>query len=505
MDMLVVCRDDSMQVAVNGTGKAPGLAITGVDMGALTSSPKVPPSSGTVGVRHSVDEDGNESVLKVVRYIGETYGIDFGKVGIVKADAPSARESLQDVSPPGGSVKNDDDDDAAGHYGWPELQIGVVREAVVIAEALPDYPTVAQFAFSTLKALYPYLTPSEQAQFYAAAGKALATARRRGDERKVEYWAGRPVLSLEVTPLPHHRLPIEHSITDLEPSVMKSASTVTGRRDPFIYNPRLKAASTTQATIVQHEPVEFVLTLFNPFSFDLEIHNLFLSTTGVAFDCPGVPTSIPAESYRVLRLTGTASEPGSLVVRGIKAQLPGGVVREFLLPMSTDEEDKQAERRKSLQDAEGLRTKYYGLEARLSDKTGKRLSLTEKAKALVKPVTPSFLTCKVVEQQPLLRIRRTTLTHGALMLYNGERSTIRLTLENISTIPVDFLKLGFDDSTISAAQHMLTEGDLSVAEAYETEYDLVHRPVFTWQGTTDQSILPDKKAIVTVTCLGKYG
>jgi hypothetical protein len=30
------------------------------------------------------------------------------------------------------------------------------------------------------------------------------------------------------------------------------------------------------------------------------------------------------------------------------------------------------------------------------------------------------LECKVVPEQPLLRIRRTSLTHGAVMLYNGE-------------------------------------------------------------------------------------
>ena len=36
------------------------------------------------------------------------------------------------------------------------------------------------------------------------------------------------------------------------------------------------------------------------------------------------------------------------------------------------------------------------------------------------PSIARFLECKIVPSQPLLKIRRTSLTHGALMLYDGE-------------------------------------------------------------------------------------
>lgn len=78
-------------------------------------------------------------------------------------------------------------------------------------------------------------------------------------------------------------------------------------------------------------------------------------------------------------------------------------------------------------------------------------------------------------------------------------------MENISSIPVDFVKLAFDDTSVSAAQQALADGELSVAEAYETEYGLVHRPVFTYQGISTQSIGPEKKATISVTCFGKRG
>lgn len=92
------------------------------------------------------------------------------------------------------------------------------------------------------------------------------------------------------------------------------------------------------------------------------------------------------------------------------------------------------------------------------------------------------------------------------MLYNGEESTIRLTLENISAFPIDFLRLSFEDSTIGPAQEALSEGELSVFETYETEYDLLHRKAFSWRNEKEiTNILPNQKVVLSVTCVGKVG
>lgn len=86
------------------------------------------------------------------------------------------------------------------------------------------------------------------------------------------------------------------------------------------------------------------------------------------------------------------------------------------------------------------------------------------------------------------------------------RSTIRLTLENVSTLPIDFLRLSFDDSTIAPAQNALAEGELSVFDTYETEYDLINRPTFTWQSQKEvREVAPGQKTVVTVLCFGKVG
>jgi len=79
-------------------------------------------------------------------------------------------------------------------------------------------------------------------------------------------------------------------------------------------------------------------------------------------------------------------------------------------------------------------------------------------------------------------------------------------LENLSNLPIDFLRLTFDDSTITPAQAALAEGDLSISDAYETEYQLINRPVFSWDlEQEDTGIPPEKRVTVTVKCVGKVG
>ena len=84
-------------------------------------------------------------------------------------------------------------------------------------------------------------------------------------------------------------------------------------------------------------------------------------------------------------------------------------------------------------------------------------------------------------------------------------STIRITLENSSLVPVDFLKLSFDDSTARSAHSLVAEGELSPEEAYELEWDSLNRPVFTWENEGDTTVQPGGRATISVRCLGKVG
>jgi trafficking protein particle complex subunit 9 len=73
----------------------------------------------------------------------------------------------------------------------------------------------------------------------------------------------------------------------------------------------------------------------------------------------------------------------------------------------------------------------------------------------------------------------------------------------VSSLPIDYVRLTFDDSTIGPAQQALADGELSVFDTYETEYELIHRPVFSWSAKEDKEIAPGARTVLTVACYGK--
>ncbi|KAF5380960.1 hypothetical protein D9615_003973 [Tricholomella constricta] len=497
LDLMVCGREEDGLSRMSSVPNTSGLGIQGLN------------SSGGgwsgVGVRMSESSVGNESILELLKYVCKVLGINLDAVKLVDI-ALNDDETTGDAGETVLLSHEDYDNDAVTGsvepYGWPELQVGVVREAVAVAEALPDFPAVAQFALSALKTLQTVLSPGDQFHLYSTSSRALTTARRRGDTKSVEYWSGRPVVSITIAPMPLVRLPVEKPVSMLQSKSSSVTPILTGGTDPFLYNPRKAVVGQERTLVVQNETLEFVVILQNPYIFDLELQSLSLSTAGLPFESRPLRVLIPANSFHEVVLSGKALETGTLTIRGCRVQAPGGASREFIMPLSTDEEEQRLSRKRSSVACDAGRSKHFGIDSFPWERVKKRES---RSPPTTIKASFQFLECKVVPEQPLLRIRRTSLTHGALMLYNGEMSTIRITLENVSPLPIDFLRLVFDDSTIAPAQQALAEGELSVFDTYETEYGLIQRPVFSWNNEEDKSIQPGQKLSLTVTCIGKVG
>ena len=81
---------------------------------------------------------------------------------------------------------------------------------------------------------------------------------------------------------------------------------------------------------------------------------------------------------------------------------------------------------------------------------------------------------------------------------------MRITVENLSSVPVDFVKLSFDDSTLREAR-AISDGDLSAEQAYEVDWDTARRPVFEYHETGAVSIPAGGRAVLSIQCLGKVG
>ena len=132
--------------------------------------------------------------------------------------------------------------------------------------------------------------------------------------------------------------------------------------------------------------------------------------------------TIPPNSYHSITVQGKPLQPGVLTIRGCYVQAPGSASREFLLPLSTTEEEERKTRQRDSVSCELGRFKYSGLESKLGTKNSQRASLTKS-----KPPNHKFLECKVVPEQPFLRLRWSSLTHGAVMLYDGEKYALTTT------------------------------------------------------------------------------
>ncbi|KAF8744659.1 hypothetical protein RHS02_01740, partial [Rhizoctonia solani] len=445
--------------------------------------------TGEIGVRIAETTEGNESILRIVKYVCEIYGIDVSRVQV-------GMDAI-DTGTKDGGVDDDIELDSP-RFGWREVQVGVVREAVQIAEALPDHRAVAQLALISLRQLNAWMNPADQHHLYTLASRSLATAHRRGDSHKIDFWSWKPVISVEVVPSASDRMPVERPWKDLAPSEADSAKDAATW---YSFNPRARRRGNTKATVVENETVEFAVTLQNPFAFDLEVQSLALSTTGASIQAAPVSLLIPANSFHVKHISCTPLEAGTLVIRGCMVQLPNSTPKEFTLPLASEAQEASVEKRRTRLLDDMVRVKASGLDAR------RRSTLVSEPS--VKERKEEFLECRVVPQLPLLRVRRTSLTQGALMLYAGECFRIRLTVENVSLLPIDFLRMSFEDSTLPALQQALAEGELTIAEAYETEYELVNRPVLRWDldGTDASTITlaPRQKMPIWVTCFGKEG
>ncbi|OCF62347.1 hypothetical protein L486_02015 [Kwoniella mangroviensis CBS 10435] len=454
----------------------------------------------TVAVRRKESTEGNNGIIGLFERAAQVMGIDLLSFGLTPQSNgwDDHHNDHDDYGAEGGIPKP--------RFGWPELQVEFLKEGIAISESLPDHPSIIRLCLTALNNLNGYLNPQSQHMLNKMYPISLATVRRRGIEiGQVPWWIGeRVVLSVEIASLPPNKIPIEHSINEISP--MKE-----GKKDPFLYNPRLKAAEAGKTVIVANEQIDVFVTVRNPFTFDLEIQDLSILTSGVPFITSPLPLTLPSNSVQTVRVTGQSPIFGSMSIKGVSIRLNDGSSSEFLIPIIDGKAKSKLDKRKSKIKSDLSKVKRSGLDARFkSIETSKTPHAHAHSHGLEDgAVDKKWLECKVVPELPLAWIKKTSLTHGTVMLYNGETSTIRITLENSSSVPIDFIKLTFDDSTAREAQAIIQDGELTPVQAYEIEYDQMNKPVFTWDhkdGAGDKlEIGSGGKVTLDVRCLGKVG
>lgn len=188
------------------------------------------------------------------------------------------------------------------HYGWPDLQIFMMKQCLEMSLISEDFQKTISFAGRLLRRLHPYLIESRQKEIadllrYVLQRRQIEllhqqkiSSSRNRQENQVHYSklqlfeAGFNIASsliilnsIDISkysprriPYPYHKFKIEEKKQD---------------DNPFIYSPFIlrKAKSTSilrqngineKMLMIAKEPVEFIVTFTNTYSFDIEIEGL---------------------------------------------------------------------------------------------------------------------------------------------------------------------------------------------------------------------------------------
>jgi trafficking protein particle complex subunit 9 len=139
LDLLVCGREEDGYYRISSPPLLTGLAIQG-----LTPTVNEGDKRGSVGIKQNESKEGNVSVLKLLKYICRVLGVDLDAVRLVKVDADGRPASLSNGDPTIRSIE-EETPVPQDPFGWPELQVGIVREAIAVAEALPGIFLVFSF------------------------------------------------------------------------------------------------------------------------------------------------------------------------------------------------------------------------------------------------------------------------------------------------------------------------------------------------------------------------
>ncbi|KAI1117268.1 hypercellular protein A [Nemania sp. NC0429] len=412
-------------------------------------------------------------------------------------------------TPEASSSTSDDDENvisrihsqsATRHFGFPNIKLNIARACINFSEALPDLHGVLKFSSDLLRTAgsgvapgprrenaAPTISRDEQVRLVTNISKTSSLAQRMGlGDLYAEYWDEFLIRGITLDPLPITRPPIPHS-KDVLHGV--AAARTSQDVNPFIYNPFLRTAdkSAVAQTLVANESVTFRVVVQNPFDIDLEIDSIKLYTEGADFDSSVISAVVGPYRTQTLKIQGTPRSAGTLKITGAVVRVLGCRERRFPIfsqPWTPDQE---------------LKVKGIGLGALRQNQTLPHPG---------PPLKSDSIDLSVIDTQPIIIVKSTSLPQSSIMILEGERQTFSVTLRNISsTTPADLLFFSFQDSTQGPLQSALANRDATPAELHEFEWILAKKQALRLCKIDDSKryIAPGSTATFDFEILGKPG
>lgn len=453
-----------------------------------------------------------ESMRTLLAAVGEIYGVQpSGFYEWEKRKSSSGAQTCPEYDSVAAVIDRSFRHVILDRYGDLNLKIDLLRSCISCCEALPDFSGVLRFTVELLQTIRgglmlsetyqpsPYLLPDEQVRLLNNIKRTVGAANKLGaSDMEAEYWDDFLVRNVQLLSLPDPRKPVRLSKAQFD---NVTAGGESSKKDPFLFNPFSKTNSkSSEMLMVGGEYASFIVTLQNPYEFEVEIEHVRLDSEGVQFDAVVERILLPPLSIQDYEISGMAHGEGTLKITGCFIKVRYCRERRFPIFPSVWKPEPEKKFKHT-----GLAAKKTALErpqswSSTSSKDGKQA-----AKG------PDIASCevKVIGQQPFLNMDSMSLSQSAMMVLEGETRSFEVTLRNTSQCPLDFIIFTFHDSITKQLHSALNNRDLLPVEIHELELKLASKPALRWRregaDPEDSSIPPGQSAKFVVDILGKPG
>ena len=151
-------------------------------------------SKELTSVKSAPDVIGSEAIIRLIQLACEAFGVPvIPPAEIIRSEDESElgqKKFLQsEVTISSGTGRF--------RFGWPELQVALVKDAIAISETLADYQGAIRFTITALRELAEAIPPRDQYKLSQSIPRLFAASSRRGSKFEMAYW-GPPDLLMSI-------------------------------------------------------------------------------------------------------------------------------------------------------------------------------------------------------------------------------------------------------------------------------------------------------------------
>lgn len=395
-------------------------------------------------------------------------------------------------------------------FGSVNVKADVLRACIQLCEALSDIGGVLHYTAALLRTAGPGIAPSfdngdsmitlsreEQLSLINTITKTAADARLIGLDAEAEFWDEFLVRGLYVLEQPPNMVLLRQRHSDLNRAKNKRGADSTFK---MVHNPfaAKSAEPETKDLLVAGEDREFVITLQNPYEFEVEVERIRILSQDKVIGSSDHGFVLRPSRTQSFSVTGIVTDLGVIAIDACMIKVRGCRERRFSIfsdPWTPAAEVKM----KNI----GLLQSRSPKPRPMSDEsTSSQISQTAQSSF----PAPSTVPLTIIPPQPRITISERLSSQSVVMLLEGERKTVSINLHNQSNVvTANFLQLSFTDTSSTAMVDAIASGSLPPSELYEFEYQLVHHPAIRLIGDKSLSVDPGKTKTFEFEILGKPG